>query len=70
MSLTGLNSTTVSKRTVGRPRNSDSAMSKARELMRSNPETERKVLVNRFVNDLGLSKTVASSYYTILSKKS
>ncbi len=68
--LSTLNTGTASiKRGVGRPRNATSAMSQARTLMRSNPETPRRDMVNRFVSDLGISKTVASSYYTILAKK-
>lgn len=53
---------------AGRPRVSDSAMSRARAILANVPSgTPRKDVVNQFVG-LGLSKTVASSYYTVLNK--
>ena len=56
------------KRSAGRPVVADSAMNRARAILAKTPvDTPRKDVVAQFVN-LGLSKTVASSYYTILNK--
>ena len=61
-------SESVAVRSAGRPRVADSAMSRARSILQNTPaDTPRKDVVAKFV-DLGLSKSLASSYYTILNK--
>ena len=61
-------SESVPVRSAGRPRVTSSAMSQAREILQNTPaDTPRKDIVAQFV-ELGLKKSVASSYYTILNK--
>lgn len=67
--VTTTTSASKSVRKVGRPRVANSAMSRARTILENTPATvPRKDVVKQFVA-LGLSKTLASSYYTILNKR-
>ena len=46
-----------------------SKMDRALEIMKSNPKQTRKVIIGKFINDVGLTKAGASTYYTLCQKK-
>ena len=49
----------------GKPSKMDAAI----EVMRKNPNLPRKSIIAKFIDDVGLTKAGASTYYTLVQKK-
>ena len=46
-----------------------SKMDLAIEVVKNNPKQPRKVIIKKFIDDVGLTKAGASTYYTLVKKK-
>jgi hypothetical protein len=60
---------TKKKGMPGRPRNANSALSRAREIYNANPSALRSEVVSKFIA-AGISKPIANTYYHLLRKSS
>ena len=61
---------TSSKRPVGRPVDPTSALSRARVIAQGMPaNSTRKETIAKFQSEGGLTKGVASAYYTVINRK-